>query len=49
MVSILNGCGPIPPQSEVVIAVPSIHILSVKAIMREDIAVAAQVFSLPLQ
>lgn len=43
MVAILNSCGEIPLESEVVIAVPSLHLLSTKSMMRGDIAIAAEV------
>jgi hypothetical protein len=43
MVAILNSCGEIPLASEVVIAVPSLHLLSTKSIIRGDIAIAAEV------
>lgn len=42
LVDRLNAAGAFPLSSEVVIAVPSIHLLGVKASIREDIAVAAQ-------
>lgn len=45
MVAILNSCGEIPLESEVVIAVPSLHLLSTKAMIRGDIAIAAEVRS----
>lgn len=45
MVSLLNSCGQIPLESEVVIAVPSLHLMATKAMMRSDIAVAAEVSS----
>ena len=43
MVALLNSCGPIPLESEVVIAVPSLHLLSTTAMIRGDIAIAAEV------
>ena len=43
MVTLLNGCGTIPLESEVVIAVPSLHLLATKAMIRGDIALAAEV------
>lgn len=43
MVAILNSCGEIPLESEVVIAVPSLHLLSTKSMIRADIAIAAEV------
>jgi hypothetical protein len=45
MVAILNSCGEIPLESEVVIAVPSLHLLSTKSMMRGDIAIAAEVIN----
>eukprot|EP01039_Chlorochromonas_danica_P009762 gene9762-10796_t len=42
IVHFLNNSGPIPPLSEVVIAVPSIHLGFCKENFRKDIAVAAQ-------
>lgn len=41
-VSMLNSAGPIPEWVEVVVGVPSIHIGTVLATIRSDIAVAAQ-------
>lgn len=38
----LNAAGPFPTNAEVVIAVPSIHLVSAKSLVREDIAVSAQ-------
>ena len=43
MVALLNSCGALPLESEVVIAVPTLHLLSTKAMMRSDIAIAAEV------
>ena len=43
MVNLLNSCGQIPLESEVVIAVPSIHLLSTKDMIRNDIAIASEV------
>ena len=43
MVTLLNNCGTIPLESEVVIAVPSLHLLSVKDMIRSDIAIASEV------
>ena len=43
MVNLLNTCGQIPLDSEVVIAVPSLHLLSTKDMIRADIAIAAEV------
>lgn len=48
MVAILNSCGEIPLESEVVIAVPSLHLLSTKSMIRADIAIAAEVKNAPL-
>jgi triosephosphate isomerase len=42
MVEVLNAAGPFSPNSEVVIAVPSIHLHQVKANFRSDIATASQ-------
>lgn len=42
MVSTLNNAGKFPNTSEVVIACPSIHIVSTASMMREDISVAAE-------
>eukprot|EP00981_Chlorochromonas_danica_P003114 scaffold620_cov177-Ochromonas_danica.AAC.14 len=42
IVKFLNSAGEIPPQSEVVIAVPSIHLSFCIEHLRDDIAVAAQ-------
>ena len=42
IVKILNDGGEFPQKSEVVIAVPMIHIKSVQSQFRDDIAVAAQ-------
>jgi len=42
MVALLNSCGSIPLESEVVIAVPSLHLLSTKDLIRTDIAIAAE-------
>mmetsp|Transcript_29764 Transcript_29764/g.49784 ORF Transcript_29764/g.49784 Transcript_29764/m.49784 type:complete len:267 (+) Transcript_29764:92-892(+) len=38
----INGCGRIPLQSEVVIAVPSIHLAAAKAAFRDDVSVSAE-------
>ena len=43
IITALNSAGPFPENAEVVIAVPSIHLVSVKAAVREDILVSAQV------
>ena len=43
MVALLNSCGALPLESEVVIAVPTLHLLSTKAMIRSDIAIAAEV------
>eukprot|EP01041_Mallomonas_annulata_P002452 gene2452-4762_t len=42
MIDVLNGAGPFPTTSEVVIAVPAIHLAAAKASFRSDIAVSAQ-------
>ena len=42
VVDVLNKCGSLPVVSEVVIAVPSIHIAAAQSRMRGDIAIAAQ-------
>mmetsp|Transcript_8822 Transcript_8822/g.8897 ORF Transcript_8822/g.8897 Transcript_8822/m.8897 type:complete len:257 (+) Transcript_8822:74-844(+) len=42
MIAGLNGMGPIPATSEVVIGVPSIHLQAAKAAFRPEIAVSAQ-------
>jgi hypothetical protein len=42
MVETLNKAGPFSANSEVVIAVPSIHLPTAKATLRPDIAVAAE-------
>lgn len=42
VIEVLNRAGPLPVVSEVVIAVPDIHIAAAQALMREDIAIAAQ-------
>jgi hypothetical protein len=46
MVALLNNCGAIPLESEVVIAVPSLHLLSTKDLIRTDIAIASEVRNL---
>ncbi|KAJ1396085.1 Triosephosphate isomerase, partial [Ochromonadaceae sp. CCMP2298] len=38
----INACGEIPVASEVVIAVPAIHIFAAKAAFREEVSVSAQ-------
>jgi triosephosphate isomerase len=43
LTSMLNKAGQFPLTSEVVIAVPSIHLLNAKSLYRRDVAVAAQV------
>jgi len=43
IVDLMNGAGTLPLSTEVVIAVPSLHLQLVKSIIREDIAVSAQV------
>jgi triosephosphate isomerase len=42
IIEVLNKSGSIPPESEVVIAVPSIHISLAKSLFRSEISVAAQ-------
>jgi triosephosphate isomerase len=42
MVEVLNKAGPFSANSEVVIAAPSIHLGSMKSLMRPDIAVSAE-------
>ena len=42
IVEVLNKAGPFSRNSEVVIAVPSLHLLSTSAIMRNDISVASE-------
>lgn len=42
MVEVLNKAGPFSVNSEVVIAAPSIHLGSMKSLMRPDIAVSAE-------
>ena len=42
MCDVLNGAGPIPATSEVVIAVPTLHLSACKFLLNEDIALAAQ-------
>lgn len=46
MVALLNSCGTIPLESEVVIAVPTLHLLSTTAMIRGDIAIASEVRNL---
>lgn len=43
MVDVLNAAGNFSPNSEVVIAAPSIHLGALKASIRPDIAIAAEV------
>ena len=43
IVKLMNGAGNFPLTAEVVIAVPSLHLQLVKSIIREDVAVSAQV------
>jgi triosephosphate isomerase len=43
MVEVLNNAGKFSPNSEVVIAAPSIHLQTLKSALRPDIAVAAEV------
>lgn len=42
MVGALNAAGPFSAKSEVVIAVPAIHLAAAKATIRSDIAIAAE-------
>jgi len=42
MIGVLNAAGPFSPNSEVVIATPSIHLQTAKALFRSDIAVSAE-------
>lgn len=42
MCDVLNGAGAIPATSEVVIAVPTLHLSACKFLLNEDIALAAQ-------
>jgi triosephosphate isomerase len=42
LAEVLNKAGSFSPNSEVVIAAPSIHLQSLKSIIRPDISVAAQ-------
>jgi triosephosphate isomerase len=42
MITVLNNAGPFSPNSEVVIAVPSIHLSAAKGLFRPDIAVSAE-------
>jgi triosephosphate isomerase len=44
MAEVLNKAGIFSPNSEVVIAAPSIHLTTLKSLIRPDIAVAAEVF-----
>ena len=43
IVELMNKAGPFPSTTEVVIAVPSLHLQLVKSIIREDVAISAQV------
>jgi triosephosphate isomerase len=43
MAEVLNKAGPFSANSEVVIAAPSLHLLSLKSILRPDIAVCSEV------
>ena len=43
MVDVLNAAGDFSNNSEVVIAAPSIHLQTLKTILRPDIAVSAEV------
>ena len=45
MAEVLNKAGNFSPNSEVVIAAPSIHLHNFKSIIRPDIAVCSQVLS----
>ena len=42
LVEVLNKAGTFSPNSEVVIAAPSIHLQHLKSIIRPDISIAAQ-------
>jgi len=48
MADVLNKGGLFSANSEVVIAAPSIHLLSLKSLLRPDISVAAEVSSIIL-
>ena len=43
IIEFMNNAGPFPPTMEVVIAVPSLHLQLAKSIIREDVAISAQV------
>jgi hypothetical protein len=43
MVEVLNKGGPFSPNSEVVIAAPSIHLQTLKTTMRPDVAISSEV------
>ncbi len=43
MAEVLNKAGPFSANSEVVIAAPSIHLSTLKSLIRPDIAVSAEV------
>ncbi len=45
LVEALNKAGPFSPNSEVVIAAPSIHLQTLKTTLRPDIAVSAEVYA----
>mmetsp|Transcript_21647 Transcript_21647/g.19711 ORF Transcript_21647/g.19711 Transcript_21647/m.19711 type:complete len:267 (-) Transcript_21647:101-901(-) len=42
IVTLLNNAGPFPTEAEVVIAVPSVHILAVKETLRSDVLISSQ-------
>ncbi|RYG64884.1 hypothetical protein EON64_13080 [archaeon] len=47
MAEVLNKAGPLSANSEVVIAAPSLHLSTLKSILRPDIAVSAEVREIP--
>jgi triosephosphate isomerase len=42
MINVLNAAGPFSPNSEVVIATPSLHLAVAKGLFRPEIAVSAE-------